>query len=91
VAAASGNLRNVSRVLAFKVGGTAQLPPLAPTQRLTLNPPSDTADAAAIAEGDRLFGRFCGVCHGESAVGGGVVPDLRGSPFIAVDACLTAR
>jgi cytochrome c553 len=55
-------------------------------QRLTLNPPSDTADAVTIAQGDRLFGRYCGVCHGESAVGGGVVPDLRGSPFIAVDA-----
>jgi alcohol dehydrogenase (cytochrome c)/quinohemoprotein ethanol dehydrogenase len=86
VAAASGNLRNVSRVLAFKVGGTAQLPPLAPTQRLTLNPPSGTADATTIATGDRLFGRFCSPCHGEFAVGGGVVPDLRGSPFIAVDA-----
>jgi cytochrome c553 len=33
-----------------------------------------------------LFDQFCSVCHGEAAVGGGVVPDLRGSPFIAVDA-----
>jgi cytochrome c553 len=86
VAATSGNLRNVSRVLAFKVGGTAKLPPLAPAAKLTLSPPPDTADAKTIAAGDRLFGRFCGVCHGESAVGGGVVPDLRYSPFIAVDA-----
>ena len=86
VAAASGNLRNLSRILVFKVAGTAQLPPLAPTQRLTLNPPPDTADATTIATGDHLFGRFCSPCHGESAVGGGVVPDLRGSPFIAVDA-----
>jgi cytochrome c553 len=86
VAAQSGNLRNVSRVVVFKVGGTAELPALAPMQKLTLSPPPETADAATIAEGDRLFGRFCGVCHGEAAVGGGVVPDLRGSPFIAVDA-----
>jgi cytochrome c553 len=86
VAAASGNLRNVSRVLVFKLGGTSKLPPLAPAKKLVLSPPSDTADAKTLAEGDRLFGRFCGVCHGENAVGGGVVPDLRGSPFIAVDA-----
>jgi quinohemoprotein ethanol dehydrogenase len=77
VAAASGNLRNVSRVLAFKVGGTAQLPPLPPADKLVLNPPPDTADAATVAAGDRLFGRFCSACHGEAAVGGGVVPDLR--------------
>src|SRR5262249_13431787 len=86
VAAASGNLRNVSRVLAFKLGGPAQLPPLPPTPKLTLSPPPASADATTIAAGDRLFGRFCSPCHGEFAVGGGVVPDLRGSPFIAVDA-----
>ena len=39
-----------------------------------------------MASGEALFDRFCSVCHGEAAVGGGVVPDLRGSPFIAVDA-----
>src|ERR1700752_5005858 len=36
-AAKSGNLRNVSRVLAFKVGGTATLPPAPPAQQLALN------------------------------------------------------
>ena len=82
----SGNIRNVSRVLTFKLGAKGVLPPLPPEAKLTLDPPTDLADAAAVAAGESLYGRFCSVCHGEAAVGGGVVPDLRGSPFIAVDA-----
>jgi alcohol dehydrogenase (cytochrome c)/quinohemoprotein ethanol dehydrogenase len=84
VAASSGNLRNVSRVLVFKLGATATLPPLEPRE-LVLNPPADTADAATIAAGGASFGRFCSVCHGENAVGGGVVPDLRASSFLGND------
>ena len=84
VAASSGNLRNVSRVLVFKLGGTATLPPLEP-RPLVINPPADTANAATTAAGGALFGRFCSVCHGESAVGGGVVPDLRASSFLGND------
>src|SRR6266481_1649055 len=60
VAASSGNLRNVSRVLVFKLGSTATLPPLEPRQ-LVINPPADTANAATIATGGALFGRFCSV------------------------------
>jgi quinohemoprotein ethanol dehydrogenase len=84
VAASSGNLRNVSRVLVFKLGGTTTLPALEPRQ-LVLNPPADTADPKTIAAGEATFGRFCSVCHGESAVGGGVVPDLRASSFLGND------
>ena len=82
----SGNERNVSRMLAFKLGAKASLPPLSPEAKLTIDPPPDKAGPARVAAGEALFGRFCSVCHGEAAVGGGVVPDLRGSPFIAVDA-----
>jgi alcohol dehydrogenase (cytochrome c)/quinohemoprotein ethanol dehydrogenase len=80
----SGNERNVSRMLVFKLGGSATLPQLEPRQ-LVLNPPADTADAATLATGGALFGQFCGVCHGENAVGGGVVPDLRASSFLGND------
>jgi alcohol dehydrogenase (cytochrome c)/quinohemoprotein ethanol dehydrogenase len=84
-AAQSGNLHNISRVLAFKVGGAATLPPLPPEQKLVLNPPPATADAATVAAGGQLFGRYCSACHGENAVGGGVVPDLRASSFLGND------
>ena len=82
----SGNTRNVSRVLVFKLGANGSLPPLPPEAALPLDPPPATADAATVKTGEALFGRFCSVCHGEAAIGGGVVPDLRTSPFIAVDA-----
>jgi quinohemoprotein ethanol dehydrogenase len=83
--AQSGNLRNVSRVLVFKVGGTATLPVLPPEQKLVLNPPQATADAATVAAGGGLYAQYCGVCHGTDAVGGGVVPDLRASTFLGND------
>jgi cytochrome c553 len=82
----SGNERNISRVLVFKLGGKASLPPVGPTlQRMPPLPP-DTADAATVAAGERLFARFCSHCHGEDTVAGGVIPDLRTSPFLGVDA-----
>ncbi len=84
-AAGSGNLHNVSRVLAFRIGGTAALPPLEPERPLVLKPPPATADQATVASGGLLYAQYCGVCHGEAAVGGGVVPDLRASSFLGSD------
>jgi cytochrome c553 len=78
----SRNARNISRLLVFKLGGRAALPPLSPEPELVLNPPPATADATSVGTGEALFARFCAVCHGQ----GGVVPDLRTSPFIGVDA-----
>jgi len=84
-AAKSGNLLNVSRVLAFKVGGTAVLPAPPPQPQVVLNPPPETAAAATVAKGTGLYAQYCGACHGENAIGGGVVPDLRASNFLGND------
>ncbi|MGA2844318.1 MAG: cytochrome c [Candidatus Acidiferrales bacterium] len=43
------------------------------------SPPS----AAAIENGKRLYQRFCSGCHGDVAVSGGVLPDLRYSSALA--------
>jgi quinohemoprotein ethanol dehydrogenase len=83
-AAMSGNLRNVSRLLVFKLGGAATLPPLE-ARAFVINPPPEPADAASIARGEPLFDQYCSACHGEHAIGGGVVPDLRASNFLAMD------
>jgi len=83
-AAMSGNLRNVSRLLVFKLGGTAALPPLEP-RAFVINPPPEPADAASIARGEPLFDQYCSACHGEHAIGGGVVSDLRASNFLSMD------
>ena len=50
----SGPVRNVSRMLAFKLGGTATLTEPAPVAR-AIDPPPLTATAAVVAEGSRLY------------------------------------
>ncbi len=73
----SGRVRNVSRMLAFKLDGKASLPPLPPFEEPVLNPPASTASAAQIHHGEAVYQRFCSGCHGDVAVSGGVLPDLR--------------
>ena len=69
---------NRSRVLAFKLGGTAKLPeptPIAPPTK----PLDASKDQKVITQGVNAFHVHCSTCHGDSAVGGGVLPDLRWS------------
>jgi PQQ-dependent dehydrogenase (methanol/ethanol family) len=75
IAAATG-VRNISRVLTFKLGSNGTLPPVE-TPTLVANPPPRVDDPEAIARGKQHYANRCMVCHGDSAVGGGVVPDLR--------------
>jgi len=85
VAFKSGHVRNVSRVLAFTIGGTAKLPPLPAQETPQLQPPASTASAAEIRRGEAVFQRFCSGCHGDVAVSGGLLPDLRYSAFLKSD------
>ena len=78
-----GPVRNISRLLVFKLGGTARLPPEPPFSRPPLDPPAVTGSAEQIADGGRQYGRFCGVCHGDAAYGSTLVPDLRRSGELA--------
>lgn len=75
---ADGSKQNISRVLAFKLGGDVILPPLEERTPYP-EPPTDTGDETLIAAGQILYKRNCGGCHGGNAVSGGVVPDLRHS------------
>ena len=67
------------RLLVFKLGGTANLPPMPEggfaVPPLDIVPPSLTADASTVALGARLYGANCALCHGNAARGG--VKDLR--------------
>jgi len=77
-AAAAAGVRNVGRLLSFRLGGTATLP--APPA-----PPAGAAPASAklpklegeAKRGEGLYAANCAVCHGVGAVSGGVLPDLR--------------
>ncbi len=75
VAAAAGQI-NVSRILTYKLGATGELQPL-DVPVLTLDPPPRTGDEATIALGAQRYVDLCMACHGDGAVGGGVLPDLR--------------
>lgn len=72
---------NEGHVIAFKLDGTATLPPdppLAPPA----NPPRERAAAAAVAAGETQFGLYCARCHGVGADSSNVIPDLRRSPVL---------
>jgi len=79
----SGKVRNLSRMLVFKLGGKSTLPPLPEIVEPQLNPPASRAPAATIHRGERLFQNYCSRCHGDVAISGGVLPDLRYSPTLA--------
>ncbi len=70
------DVKNVNRVLTFKLGGEASLPPPEKVERV-LDPPPAVADAETVAAGKRLYDKYCYVCHGLGLEGGGVLPDLR--------------
>jgi quinohemoprotein ethanol dehydrogenase len=85
VALTTGRTQNISRLLAFKIGGKASLPPLPEFTPPQLKPPKATASAATVHKGEALYQGYCSVCHGDVAVSGGVLPDLRYSGTLDSD------
>jgi mono/diheme cytochrome c family protein len=70
------------RVLAFRIGGAATLPP-PPVIPPPAKPPARFAPAKMLPTAKVLYEGYCSVCHGDSAVGGGVLPDLRWTPEVS--------
>jgi quinohemoprotein ethanol dehydrogenase len=64
------------RVLAFKLGGNATLPPV-PAPAPLDPPPPLTASAEVVARGEAIYAQHCLICHGIAAISGGSIPDLR--------------
>jgi alcohol dehydrogenase (cytochrome c)/quinohemoprotein ethanol dehydrogenase len=81
----SGRVRNVSRMLVFKLDGKGKLPPLPDVKPPRLMPPPSTASTPVIHQGEHLFQKYCSTCHGDVAVSGGLVPDLRYSSTLRND------
>ena len=79
VSFASGRVRNISRMLVFKLGGKVTLPVPQPVEQPALTKLPNPASEAIIHRGERLFQSYCAGCHGDVAVSGGVLPDLRAS------------
>jgi quinohemoprotein ethanol dehydrogenase len=73
---------NVSRLLVFKIGGTAKLPAPKGLNQLPIDPPAFTGKPEQVAAGANTYARYCSVCHGDAAMGGTLNPDLRRSQYI---------
>ena len=65
---------STGRLLVFKPGGTAKLPPMPPASALP-RPPMLTSDETVVRQGATLFADTCSTCHAKDARGG--VKDLR--------------
>jgi len=83
VALQTPRLNNVPRVLAFKLGGKGVLPPVPEVKAQVFALPPATASPATVKKGEALYQQYCGACHGDVAVSGGVLPDLRYSSALA--------
>ncbi len=74
---------NVPRMLVFALDGKEPIPAPPPPAPLPDPPPLGSVSAAQIALGKAKYQSLCSVCHGDSAVSGGVLPDLRYSGALA--------
>ena len=77
--AAGGN-----RLLVYKLGGTAALPPIPPPVPQVVSAPPNFGDAATVAHGKELYGQNCSLCH-DGGRGMGGFPDLRYSALLQSD------
>jgi quinohemoprotein ethanol dehydrogenase len=76
---------NIPRMLVFKLGGKDSFPPAPEFHASVLHPPPVTASTATVKKGEQLYQNYCSVCHGDVAVSGGVLPDLRYSTGLSSD------
>jgi PQQ-dependent dehydrogenase (methanol/ethanol family) len=75
---AAANFKNYSRILAFKIGGEANLPePPVVAATPVPEPPQSSADKSLLALGKDKYYERCATCHGLDVASGGLVPDLR--------------
>jgi quinohemoprotein ethanol dehydrogenase len=65
------------------LAGKASLPPAPLVNAQALTPPRATASPGTVKKGEELYQRYCSGCHGDVAVSGGVLPDLRYSGVLA--------
>ncbi|HEY0315489.1 MAG TPA: PQQ-dependent dehydrogenase, methanol/ethanol family [Sphingomonas sp.] len=73
----------VNRVVTFRLGATVKPALPADGGKAPLDPPPATAPAEMVEAGRILYGTRCWMCHGDTAVNHGGVPDLRRSAAIA--------
>jgi quinohemoprotein ethanol dehydrogenase len=83
IARKSGTVRNISRMLVFKIGGKKTLPAAPADSVLPLDPPPFTGKPEQVADGAKHYAASCTFCHGDSGIAGGLNPDLRHSASLS--------
>ncbi len=79
----SGKQRNVSRLLTFTLNGSSSLPQSRSQLSELVNVTnSDSISDSTVDKGEQVYQRYCSACHGDVAVSGGVIADLRHSAMI---------
>ncbi|MFV0477742.1 MAG: PQQ-dependent dehydrogenase, methanol/ethanol family [Parahaliea sp.] len=68
---------NYSRLLVYRLGGKAALPLPVKQETVQPEPPPLEADEATLATGLDIYLNTCHYCHGEGAISGTTIPDLR--------------
>jgi len=68
---------NYARLLVYKLGGKAELPPAAPYTPPPLNPPPEFGDETLITRGQTKYNEHCATCHGNDGRVSSIFPDLR--------------
>jgi quinohemoprotein ethanol dehydrogenase len=71
-----------ARLLVFKLGGDARLPPNQEFTEAPFNAPELTATPEQIAQGATIYGGSCAICHGDGGASRGMFPDLRRSALL---------
>jgi len=80
---AAGDPINRSRLLVFKLKGSATLPEATEKRRNLPTLKATNSAPAVLDQGFSIYDRYCVNCHGAGAIGGGVIPDLRYSAITA--------
>ena len=68
---------NDGRVLAWKLGGKAPMPPVEKRPTPLIDPPPVEATRATLDLGRSLYAKHCMRCHGLGTKASGLYPDLR--------------
>jgi len=81
-AVGAGQGANPARLVVYKLGGTAALPPTPPpAPPVAFVPPASFGTDAQLARGQELYTQNCTICH-EGGRGMGGFPDLRSTPMM---------
>jgi quinohemoprotein ethanol dehydrogenase len=69
--------RSAGHILVYKLGGTAQLPPIPPAPAIAPPPRSTGGTEEQVKAGMAAYHKSCAQCHGRDAISTNAIPDLR--------------